>query len=199
MITVRPSETHNGRKLANTYRKPFDLWAEGLSSTKWLPSSYPGQSLSRTKKPLILWHDVPCGIVLERHGRQKIVDKTTFLARQSVLDKKVKQPRRPRIQEALRRAHELKIRLVATPCLTRAALAREIGVHPGQLTRLLQLNDLAPEIQRYIMAMPLCLGWGPITGRALRPIALCRDREDKIRRFSELFKAKEVGDETIAP
>lgn len=86
-----------------------------------------------------------------------------------------------------------------SPGLTRAALARVIRVHPGQLTKLLQLNDLAPEIQQHIMALPPCLGWGPITGRAMRPIALCRDREYQIRRFSELLKATEVGDETIDP
>lgn len=30
-----------GKKIAFTYRKPFDLWAEGLSSAKWLPNLHP--------------------------------------------------------------------------------------------------------------------------------------------------------------
>lgn len=34
-----------GKKIAFTYRKPFDLWAEGLSSAKWLPDSYTVRSV----------------------------------------------------------------------------------------------------------------------------------------------------------
>lgn len=154
--------------------------------------------MSRTKKSLILWHNVPCGVVLERHGRQKIVDKTTFLAHQSVLDKKAREPSAPRIQVHLKKTLGFKAILAADPELTQVALARQSGINPVQLTRLLRLTDLAPEIQRHIMAMSPCLGWGPITGRALRPITLCRDREDQVRLFNTLLKAKGISNETIA-
>jgi len=198
LASLHSNLTLDHKKLMPAWRKPYASFAKLASCPNWLPSSYPGQSQSRTKKSLILWHNVPCGVVLERHGRQKIVDKTTFLAHRSVLDKETRQPSPPRVQVHLKQALGFKARLAADPDLTQVALARQIGINPVQLTRLLRLTDLAPEIQRHIMAMPPCLGWGSITERALRPITLCRDREDQVRLFNTLLKAKGISNETIA-
>ena len=145
----------------------------------------------------MIWHETRFGTVLAAKGRQEIVDLNAFREHQAVLAKRVRKLHPPHIQTALKRAHELAARLAADPALTREALAKEAGIHPGHLTRLLPLPDLAPEIQQHILALPPCHGWGPITERALRPIARCRDHEDQVIRFNELLKAKGIDNETI--
>lgn len=154
---------------------------------KFLPSSYPGQSLSRTEKPLILWHEVPCGIVLERHGRQKIVDKAALLVHQSVLDKRVRQAHPPYIQAQLRQGLAFRARLAADPALTQVAVAREAGIHPVRVTRLLRLAELAPEIQLHILALPPSNRRCPVTERRLRPIVRVANRQEQSDAFRRLL------------
>ena len=100
----------------------------------------------------------------------------------------VQKPKPPRIQALLKRARENKARLAATPALTKEALAREIGINPGQFARLLQLADLAPEIQQHILALPPTLGHGPITERRLRPIAKLANPQEQTILFRGLLQ-----------
>ncbi|MFA5138313.1 MAG: hypothetical protein WC728_03690 [Elusimicrobiota bacterium] len=97
-------------------------------------------------------------------------------------------PAPPRIQALLRQAHEIKARLAADPGLTRTVAAREAGVDPCQLTRLLRLTVLAPDIQRHIRALPPSIGRIVVTERRLRPIAKLPSHRDQLERFHELLQ-----------
>lgn len=93
----------------------------------------------------------------------------------------------PRIQETLKWVHELRARLVATPGLTRDALALEVGINPGQLTRLLRLADLAPEIQRHILALSPSIHRCVVTERRLRAIARIKEHQEQLEEFRHLL------------
>lgn len=158
------------------------------TSTNWLPSSSSYQGLRELKPSVVVWHDARFAAVLAAKGRQEILDLNAFRERQAVLAKKVRHPRPPRIQETLKRVHEFRARLAAEPGLTREALAREVGINPTQLTRLLRLFDLAPEIQRHILALPPSIHRSVVTERRLRPIARIKDREEQLATFHRLLE-----------
>lgn len=139
------------------------------------------------KPSIVVWHDAGFGAVLAAKGRQEILDLNAFRERQSVLAKKVRHPHPPHIQEALKQAHELRARLATKPGLTRDALAREVGINPSLLTRLLRLPDLAPEIQSHIQALPPSIHRCPVTERRLRPIALINDHGEQLAAFRRLL------------
>jgi len=96
-------------------------------------------------------------------------------------------PKPPLIQVILRRAHELQARLTADHSLTRESLAKESGLNPGHLTRLLRLADLAPEIQHYILALPPSIHRGVVTERRLRSIAAISEHGAQLERFYSLL------------
>ena len=101
--------------------------------------------------------------------------------------RRYRQPRPPRIQAILKQAYELKDRLDKTLGLTRDTLAREAGFSPSYLTRVLNLLNLAPAIQKHILALPPSVRMGPLTERSLRPLARCGDWDFQNREFERHF------------
>ncbi len=126
-----------------------------------------------------------CGVLKGRHG------KTRILFGNALQDAREKAPKRlpkpPRIQGILRQAHEFRARLAADLSLTREALAKESGINPGHLTRLLRLADLDPEIQQHILAMPPSIYRSVVTERRLRLIAKIADQREQVARFQTLL------------
>ena len=135
----------------------------------------------------MIWHETRFGTVLAAKGRQEIVDLNAFREHQAVLAKRVRKLHPPHIQTALKRGHELAARLAADPAMTRDALAKQAGLHPGHLTRLLRLHDLAPEIQQHIQALPPTNRRNVVTERRLRPIAKIEDPKEQLERFRSLI------------
>lgn len=96
---------------------------------------------------------------------------------------KERQPTPPRIQAILRQAHEFQARLAAAPGLTRAALAREVGISPTRMTMILHLANLAPEIQHHLLALPPSTRRPTFTERQLRTLARMTDHPTQLRTF----------------
>lgn len=134
-----------------------------------------------------MWHNAKCGEILGPKGRKDIVDFRAFLAHQEILGKRARKPKPPRIQAILKQAHEFKARLVAHHGLTQEILAKEKGLNPGHLTRLLRLAALAPEIQQHILALPPSIHRGLVTERRLRCIAAITDHRKQVERFKDLL------------
>jgi len=127
------------------------------------------------------------GVVLRHRGRQELVDWPEFVARQKKAESRAPKP--PRIQALLESAYRLKAKLDKDPKLTRAALAREEGMDPSRLTQVLNLLNLAPDIQRRILALPASTEEGPITERRLRSIARMQGKSAQRRAFRALLGA----------
>ncbi len=94
--------------------------------------------------------------------------------------------RPPTIQVLLKQAHELQARLDSDPNLKRAELAKEIGVNPSYLTRVLHLLSLAPAIRDYILQMRPSIYPGPITENRIRFLARHPDHGYQIKEFDRL-------------
>lgn len=93
----------------------------------------------------------------------------------------------PPIQRMLKQACKLQAKLNRSPDLTRDALAKSIGISPPYLTRLLNLLNLAPEIQEYIDALPPSKTKGKITESRLKRVARIEDLEVQKKVFQEAF------------
>ncbi|MDD5657029.1 MAG: recombinase family protein [Elusimicrobia bacterium] len=163
--------------------------AGSLPNKTWLPEAYSPQKYPVSKKPFVLWDVSKCLTIRARHGRQKIVNNAAFQDHKTIRDKTVKKPAPPRIQALLRQGHELKARLAADRSLTKTAVAREARLDLPQLTRLLRLTNLSPEIQQHIQALPPSVGRIVVTERRLRPIAKLPSHRDQNQRFRELLRA----------
>lgn len=87
----------------------------------------------------------------------------------------------------LSQAHYFKFLMKKKPRLTRAALAREFEVTPSYLSRILNLLNLAPEIQKFIQELPPSLRKGPITESRLKGIARMGDPQAQFELFSKTF------------
>ena len=134
----------------------------------------------------ILWDSSEFGKVNGTKGKKLILPPREAQAiRQR--QRRYRQPRPPPIQLMLGQAHYLKAhRLDRTPGLTRAQLAREIGVTPSYLTRILNLLNLAPEIQKYIDELPPSKIKGAITESRLKRIGRMEDHQVQIEEFEKL-------------
>lgn len=101
--------------------------------------------------------------------------------------RRYRQPRLPKIQGLLKLAYELKNRLDKTPGLTRDTLARKQGFSPSYLTRVLSLLNLAPAIQKHILALLPSVRMGPLTERSLRPLTKIQDQDFQVKKFERLL------------
>ncbi len=86
----------------------------------------------------------------------------------------------------LKQAYELGLRLDQTPGLTRTALANELGMNPTYLTRLLNLLNLAPEIQLHILSLSPSQTKGPITESRIKHLARITDPHLQLKEFEAL-------------
>jgi hypothetical protein len=99
-------------------------------------------------------------------------------------------PRAPTIQKLLIQAHTIKALLDENPLSKRCAIAREIGMNPSYLTRVLHLLNLAPEIQDHIMNLKPSIYPGPITENRIRFLARNPDHNYQITEFHRLSKLR---------
>ncbi len=138
------------------------------------------------QEPTILLRDeFYCGILVGRRGKRLLLFGNALDEARKKAQKRPPEP--PKIQSILKRAYELKMRLDSSPGLTRDALAKHMGIDPSYLTRILNLLNLHPEIQKHILAMPLEIKRGPLTERRLIPIARTRDRQVQMEAFHRLL------------
>ena len=63
---------------------------------------------------------------------------------------------------------------------TRAEIARREGITRARVTQVMAMLQLAPEVQRHILAMPESVGRPAISERALRPITQIQDHEQQV-------------------
>lgn len=81
-----------------------------------------------------------------------------------------KTPRMPRVAELLRKAMEWKELLGSGKGVIQADIARREGLSRARVTQIMDLLNLAPDIQKYILSMPEAVRRPSITERALRHI-----------------------------
>lgn len=132
---------------------------------------------------------IPDPLLFGRVKRRKGIIKVVFPDEAKAIrarQRRWQEPQPPPIQLMVKHAYQLKMRLDSEPTLNRARLAREVGINPSYLTRLLNLLNLAPEIQEYIMALPPSRTKGPITESRLKSIARLSDYEVQLERFEEM-------------
>lgn len=96
------------------------------------------------------------------------------------------EPRPPTIQILLKQAYQLNKTLEENPDLTRTALAKRIRIEPSMLTRILNLLNLAPEIQAHILKMEPSIYQSPISERRLSHLARNKDHLFQMEGFKRL-------------
>jgi len=92
----------------------------------------------------------------------------------------------PGIQAHLRMALTIQSAIESQPEASKSKLARKFGLTRPRMTQILNLLNLAPEIQDYILAMPPVDGRPPVSERSLRPITLIESHEEQVRIFEQL-------------
>ena len=107
--------------------------------------------------------------------------------------RRYKQPRPPPIQIMLSQAHYMKFLMEKKPSLTRSKLAKEFEVTPSYVTRIMNLLNLAPEIQRYIQELPPSLRKGAITESKLKHVARIPSHVEQMRLFEKMKVLKPRG------
>ena len=96
-------------------------------------------------------------------------------------------PRLPYIQVLLKHAYELQKRLEASPGLTQTALAEELGMSRVQVTQILGLLRLAPEIQQNILCLSPADASHPIPKHALMRLSGNPDHQTELKEFKRLL------------
>lgn len=125
-------------------------------------------------------------LVRVRRGRKRMV----FPGEEKPLHPPPAQPGQPRIREFLARAIEWQSRLQTDPAMTQTALAKEAGVSRVRVVHILNLLRLAPEIQRYILAMPPATAKRAlVTENRLRSLIGIQDQELQVKKFRSLLGA----------
>ena len=109
------------------------------------------------------------GIILTYKGSKTLVEESAYLVHKKSRDLV---PRPPKIQELLKLALSLKERFQREPDCTRSQAAQDLGLSERRLYQIMRLLRLEPEKQRHILDLPLALGRGSLTERALRPSLL---------------------------
>jgi hypothetical protein len=184
---------------------------EFVCCKRWLPGSNskqaaPGQIERFIQEfhdpaalpPWVYRDSADFGAVNVAKGRRQLLPPPEAQAARSQ-QRRYREPRPPRIQAVLKDAIDFKARLAAIPGLTRDALAKEVGINPVQMTRLLRLADLAPEIKEYIQGLSPIHGMGLLTERRLRAVARLLEKADQLREFRRLLaqplrvKMREAG------
>lgn len=128
---------------------------------------------------------VDFGLVNRKKGITEVVFPNEAKAIKS-RQRRWQEPKPPPIQDLLKRAYQFRELLARTPTLTRDALARQVNINPSYLTRVLNLLNLAPEIQRYILSLPPSRTKGLITESRLKHIARMRDHRTQQNEFERL-------------
>lgn len=96
-------------------------------------------------------------------------------------------PRLPYVQILLKQAFEFKKRLESSPGLTQTALAEELGMSRVQVTQILGLLRLAPQVQQYILRLSPSDTKGPIPKHFLMRLSGNPDHATQLKEFERLL------------
>jgi hypothetical protein len=98
-----------------------------------------------------------------------------------------RQSRPPAIAKTLRKALAWRQKLDSGVVASQADIAQCEGITHAQVTQILMLLRLTPEIQKHILDMPKSTDRPTITECNLRPIALLKNRRKQAIEFKEIF------------
>lgn len=146
------------------------------------------EQLSVLSSAILLTDEAPFGHANGPRGRKRLLPPEDAEIAQQRL-RKNRPPRTLAIQRLLERAHQLKQHLDESPGLTRLALAKELGLDPSRVSQILNLLNLAPEIQAYIKDLPPTNQLESIGDRKWMRIARIRDQNLQIDEFKRLKAA----------
>lgn len=97
-----------------------------------------------------------------------------------------KMPRMPRVVELLRKALEWNELLESGESVNQADISRREGLSRARVTQIMDLLNLASDIQKYILSMTEAVRRPVITERALRPLSELNGAEKQLVSFSAL-------------
>ena len=97
-------------------------------------------------------------------------------------------PRPPYVQILLKQAFEFNKRLESSPGLTQTALAEELGMSRVQITQILGLLRLAPEIQKQILGFSSTDTKRPIPKHSLMRLSGNTDHRAQLKEFKRLLE-----------
>ncbi|MBI5599026.1 MAG: hypothetical protein HY890_04740 [Deltaproteobacteria bacterium] len=123
------------------------------------------------------------GIVRAGNGGKRLIGEEALQALRESEDRKFQTPN---IQTLLKTAQKLQRSLDRRAGGSQAKLARELGITRARMTQILNLLNLAPEIQDYILSMPPVNGKPPISERSLRPITQIESQKEQVKMFARL-------------
>lgn len=95
-------------------------------------------------------------------------------------------PRMPRVAELLRKALEWQELLNNGSGATQAKIASREGFSRPRVTQIMDLLNLAPDIQKHILSMPETTKKPVVTERALRPIIKLGNPAEQLAAFRSL-------------
>jgi hypothetical protein len=136
------------------------------------------------KLPYALVDEFSFGIITVARGQKHLLSEEELKALQ---DSKEKRLHPPRIQTLLKTARKLQKILDSQSETCRAKLAEQLNITRARITQILNLLNLAPEIQDYIMSMPPVDGRSPISERALRPLTSITSHKEQLKVFKNLI------------
>lgn len=97
-------------------------------------------------------------------------------------------PQTPRVTELLRKAMEWQKLLDSGDVSSQADIARREGLSRARVTQIMDLLNLTPDIQKYILSMPEAIRRSVVTERSLRPIIKLAETRKQLYAFSVLTK-----------
>ncbi len=137
-----------------------------------------------SRKLLILWLPSPIANVtfFEDVFKYKIGKKS----RKDGKNSRLRPGFTPRVKELLQQALEWRDLLDSGKVLDQAEIARYEGLSRARITQIKSLLRLAPEIQKYILAMPKIPGRPIVSERSLRPITQIKDSQKQVEAFEAI-------------
>jgi len=110
-----------------------------------------------------------------------------------ILEKKssAHQPRTPSVKETLQKALKWQALLDSGEVASRSEIARREGISPAHVTQVMYHLRLPPQIQEYILSMPLTARRPVVSIRSLRPITHLKDQKKQVEAFKKLVGQRE--------
>ena len=206
--TLHHSSTENSKPPNPEIPKPLQI----NDFRKWLPyfdakqySYGPIQQIferdAGLEGPILHWDESTFSRVNGARGRERILVPEEANGIKS-RHRRYQPPRSPPIQGLLQRALKLKEQMDSTPGLTRFALAKDLCLDPSRITQILNLLNLAPEIQTYIRDLPPTKHHDPIGDNSWMHLARINDRTLQFQEFERLrnrSKATSLVSSALAP
>jgi hypothetical protein len=142
-----------------------------------------------SKIPFSLIDEFAFGTIRESKGARRFLEEKALKAFKESRERKFQ---RPKIQSHLKMALTIQSAIQSQPEASRAKLAREFGITGPRMTQILNLLNLAPKIQDYILAMSPVDGQPPVSERSLRPIAQIKCHKKQVHVFNQLSSKSDL-------